>query len=185
MMEKRDEHVIGGQKDHAVFQIREALERGLDEIPTLPKFHLLFHRENLENERVHFAVINRLLGSIDRLQSYLVGYAGNYRPSFVSKNRSFIFFSFHFHSLSLSLSFYELTWNVEQRLDERTRLHFRLVVHAKMTSYPWKIGDECHHRWIHLFELFHFQQLIVQLFRYLFRALFRRNYHGGSNENLL
>lgn len=99
MMEERDEHVIGGQKDHAVFQIREALERGLDEIPTLPKFHLLFHRENLENERVHFAVINRLLGSIDRLQSYLVGYAGNYRPSFVSNNRSFIFFSFRFHPL--------------------------------------------------------------------------------------
>lgn len=104
MMEERDEHVIGGQKDHAVFQIREALERGLDEIPTLPKFHLLFHRENLENERVHFAVINRLLGSIDRLQSYLVCYAGNYRPSFVSNNRSFIFFSFRFHPLFFLLN---------------------------------------------------------------------------------
>lgn len=84
-MEKRDENVIGGQKDRAIFQIREALERGLDEIPTFPKFHLLFHRENLENERVHLAVVSRLFRNIDLLQFYVLDYAGNHRLSFVLK----------------------------------------------------------------------------------------------------
>lgn len=83
MMEQRHENVIGGQKDHAIFQIGKALERGLDEIPAFPKFHFLFHRENLENERVHLAVVNRLFGNIDVLQLYVLDYAGNHRLSFV------------------------------------------------------------------------------------------------------
>lgn len=174
VMEKRDENVIGGQKDRAIFQIREALERGLDEIPTFPKFHLLFHRENLENERVHLAVVSRLFRNIDLLQFYVLDYAGNHRLSFVLKKRNRSFFSF------LSSAFCELTWNVEQRVDERARLHFRLVVHAKLTSYPWKITDETYHRRIHLLERLYFQ-LIGTLFYNLFHAFLRRNYRGGSN----
>lgn len=94
-------------------------------------------------------------------------------PSFFKKKKKS--FSFSFSSSSL----YELTWNVEQRLDERARLHFRLVVHAKLTSYPCKIIDETYRRRIHLF-IFYFHRLFC-LFYDLFHAFFRRNYHGGSN----
>lgn len=78
-MEKRDENVIGGQKDRAILQVRKALERCLDEISTFPKFHLVLHREDLEDERVHLAVVNGLLGYMYLLQLYVLDYAGDHR----------------------------------------------------------------------------------------------------------
>lgn len=94
MMEKRDENVIGGQKDRAILQVRKTLERCLDEIPTFPKFHLVLHREDLEDERVHLAVVNGLLGYMYLLQLYVLDYAGDHRlpyPRFLKKKGKNIF----------------------------------------------------------------------------------------------
>lgn len=174
-MEKRDENVIGGQKDRAILQVRKTLERCLDEIPTFPKFHLVLHREDLEDERVHLAVVNGLLGYMYLLQLYVLDYACDHRlpyPRFLKKKGK-ISSPFFRHG------FCSLTWNVEQRLDERARLHFRLVVHAELTGYSWKITDETYHR--RIFQLLHLQLIGSLVLRVLFDALFRGNYHGGSN----
>lgn len=60
MLEKLLARMRGGKENHAIVQMREAIEGGLQEIAGPMRSHILAHREDFQDESVCLAAIRRM-----------------------------------------------------------------------------------------------------------------------------